>query len=107
MSDIVVSPGLTHFHILSLTVLVPEGTNYSALHMQGHLFSWQERRKKQQWEIVHKRNETLQKISALIFARQYLANLLPSVFDKLRNSGFFYDPIERGLWTLLLDSLLC
>lgn len=56
-----------------------------------------ERRKKQQWEIVHKRNETLQKISALIFARQYLANLLPSVFDKLRNSGFFYDPIERDI----------
>ncbi|XP_055472054.1 radial spoke head protein 3 homolog isoform X2 [Psammomys obesus] len=56
-----------------------------------------ERRKKQQWEIVHKHNEASQKISARAFAQQYLSDLLPSVFDSLRNSGYFYDPIERDI----------
>ncbi|XP_007646360.2 radial spoke head protein 3 homolog isoform X2 [Cricetulus griseus] len=56
-----------------------------------------ERRKKQQWEIIHKHNETSQKISARAFAQRYLADLLPSVFDSLRNSGYFYDPIERDI----------
>ncbi|XP_052025657.1 radial spoke head protein 3 homolog isoform X2 [Apodemus sylvaticus] len=56
-----------------------------------------ERRKKQQWEIVHKQSETSQKISARAFAQRYLADLLPSVFDSLRNSGYFYDPIERDI----------
>ncbi|KAH0519991.1 Radial spoke head protein 3-like protein A [Microtus ochrogaster] len=56
-----------------------------------------ERRKRQQWEIIHKHNETSQKISARAFAQRYLADLLPSVFDSLRNSGYFYDPIERVL----------
>jgi hypothetical protein len=61
------------------------------------LSSWQERRKQQQWDIVHKHNETALKISARAFAQRYLADLLPSVFDSLRDSGYFYDPIERGL----------
>ncbi|MBZ3871282.1 Radial spoke head protein 3-like protein, partial [Sciurus carolinensis] len=56
-----------------------------------------ERRKKQQWEIVNKHNETAQKISARAFAQRYLADLLPSVFSSLRDSGYFYDPIERVL----------
>ncbi|XP_051020201.1 radial spoke head protein 3 homolog isoform X2 [Acomys russatus] len=56
-----------------------------------------ERRKKQQWEIVHKHNETAQKISARAFAQRYLADLLPSVFDSLRTSGYFYDPVERDI----------
>ncbi|KAL1770226.1 hypothetical protein HispidOSU_012248 [Sigmodon hispidus] len=56
-----------------------------------------ERRKKQQWEIVHKHTETSQKISARAFAQRYLADLLPSVFDSLRNSGYFYDPVERDI----------
>ncbi|XP_025238597.1 radial spoke head protein 3 homolog [Theropithecus gelada] len=56
-----------------------------------------ERRKKQQWEIVHKHNETSQKIAARAFAQRYLADLLPSVFSSLRDSGYFYDPIERDI----------
>ncbi|OBS77680.1 hypothetical protein A6R68_19931 [Neotoma lepida] len=56
-----------------------------------------ERRKKQQWEIVNKHTETSQKISARAFAQRYLADLLPSVFDSLRNSGYFYDPVERDI----------
>uniref|UniRef100_A0A2K5S4N3 Radial spoke head 3 n=1 Tax=Cebus imitator TaxID=2715852 RepID=A0A2K5S4N3_CEBIM len=56
-----------------------------------------ERRKKQQWEIAHKHNETSQKIAARAFAQRYLADLLPSVFGSLRDSGYFYDPIERDI----------
>ncbi|KAM6181786.1 LOW QUALITY PROTEIN: radial spoke head protein 3 homolog [Erethizon dorsatum] len=56
-----------------------------------------ERRKRQQWEIVHNQNETSQKVAACAFARQYLADLLPSVFSSLRDSGYFYDPIKRDV----------
>ncbi|KAM7240700.1 hypothetical protein CapIbe_008606 [Capra ibex] len=56
-----------------------------------------ERRKQQQWQVVHKHNETSQKIAARAFAQRYLADLLPSVFDSLRDGGYFYDPIERDI----------
>ncbi|KAM8788009.1 radial spoke head protein 3 homolog [Rhynchonycteris naso] len=56
-----------------------------------------DRRKHQQWEVVHKHKETSQKISAQAFAQRYLADLLPSVFDSLREGGYFYDPIERDI----------
>ncbi|XP_008048140.1 radial spoke head protein 3 homolog [Carlito syrichta] len=56
-----------------------------------------DRRKQQQWEIVHKHSETAQKIAARSFAQHYLADLLPSVFGSLRDSGYFYDPIERDI----------
>uniref|UniRef100_A0A2K6EL18 Radial spoke head 3 n=1 Tax=Propithecus coquereli TaxID=379532 RepID=A0A2K6EL18_PROCO len=56
-----------------------------------------ERRKHQQWEIVNKHKETSQKIAARAFAQRYLADLLPSVFSSLRDSGYFYDPIERDI----------
>ncbi|KAM4866331.1 radial spoke head protein 3 homolog [Thomomys bottae] len=56
-----------------------------------------ERRKQQQWDVIHKHSETSQKISARAFAQRYLADLLPSVFGSLRDSGYFYDPIERDI----------
>lgn len=56
-----------------------------------------ERRKQQQWQVVHKHNETSQKIAARAFAQRYLADLLPSVFDSLRDGGYFYDPVERDI----------
>uniref|UniRef100_A0A5F5PEM2 Radial spoke head 3 n=2 Tax=Equus TaxID=9789 RepID=A0A5F5PEM2_HORSE len=56
-----------------------------------------ERRKQQQWEVVHKHNETAQKIAAQVFAQRYLADLLPSVFDSLRDGGYFYDPVQRDI----------
>uniref|UniRef100_A0A8C9ABQ0 Radial spoke head 3 n=1 Tax=Prolemur simus TaxID=1328070 RepID=A0A8C9ABQ0_PROSS len=56
-----------------------------------------ERRKQQQWEMVNKHKETSQKIAARVFAQRYLADLLPSVFSSLRDSGYFYDPIERDI----------
>ncbi|XP_019268395.2 radial spoke head protein 3 homolog [Panthera pardus] len=56
-----------------------------------------ERRKRQQWEVVYKHGETAQKVAARVFAQRYLADLLPSVFDSLRDGGYFYDPIERDI----------
>nr|KAF6507791.1 radial spoke head 3 [Rousettus aegyptiacus] len=56
-----------------------------------------ERRKQQQWDVIHKHNETSQKIAARAFAQRYLADLLPSVFDSLRDGGYFFDPIERDI----------
>ncbi|XP_055982288.1 radial spoke head protein 3 homolog [Sorex fumeus] len=56
-----------------------------------------ERRKQQQWQIVSKQNETSQKIAARAFTQRYLADLLPSVFDSLREAGYFYDPVERDI----------
>ncbi|XP_077611261.1 radial spoke head protein 3 homolog [Crocuta crocuta] len=56
-----------------------------------------ERRKQQQWEVVHQHSEVAQKVAAHVFAQQYLADLLPSVFSSLRDGGYFYDPIERDI----------
>ncbi|XP_063145578.1 radial spoke head protein 3 homolog B-like [Candoia aspera] len=56
-----------------------------------------ERRKKQQTEITKKEKETAEKIAARAFAQRYLSDLLPSVFGSLRDSGYFYDPVERDI----------
>uniref|UniRef100_A0A8D0G413 Radial spoke head 3 n=1 Tax=Sphenodon punctatus TaxID=8508 RepID=A0A8D0G413_SPHPU len=60
-----------------------------------------ERRKNQQLQILQKQKETSEKIAARAFAQRYLADLIPSVFGSLRDSGYFYDPVERGLCCLL------
>uniref|UniRef100_A0A674HZH3 Radial spoke head 3 n=1 Tax=Terrapene triunguis TaxID=2587831 RepID=A0A674HZH3_9SAUR len=56
-----------------------------------------ERRKNQQSQLLQKQKETSEKIAARAFAQHYLADLIPSVFSSLRESGYFYDPVERGL----------
>ncbi|XP_043910638.1 radial spoke head protein 3 homolog [Protopterus annectens] len=56
-----------------------------------------ERRKRQQREVLMKEKETAEKIAARAFAQRYLADLIPSVFSSLRDSGYFYDPVEREL----------
>ncbi|XP_007432070.1 radial spoke head protein 3 homolog B-like [Python bivittatus] len=58
-----------------------------------------ERRKKQQMQILQKEKETAEKIAARAFAQRYLSDLLPSVFSSLRDSGYFYDPVERDIET--------
>ncbi|EPQ11857.1 Radial spoke head protein 3 like protein [Myotis brandtii] len=57
----------------------------------------EERRKQQQWEVMHKHKETSQKIAARAFSQRYLADLLPSVFDSLKEGGYFFDPVERDI----------
>lgn len=60
-------------------------------------YSLQERRMKQQREIVKKEKETSDKIAARAFAQSYLADLVPTVFGTLSDNGYFYDPVERGI----------
>ena len=59
-------------------------------------FFSQERRMKQQREVLKKQKETADKIAARAFAQSYLADLVPSVFGTLADNGYFYDPVERG-----------
>ncbi|XP_053228721.1 radial spoke head protein 3 homolog B-like [Podarcis raffonei] len=58
-----------------------------------------ERRKKQQLQVLQKEKETSEKIAARAFAQRYLSDLIPSVFGSLRESGYFYDPVERDIET--------
>ncbi|NXS55111.1 RSPH3 protein, partial [Brachypteracias leptosomus] len=58
-----------------------------------------ERRKLQHKQMLQKQKETTEKIAARAFAQRYLADLIPSVFKNLHESGFFYDPIERDIET--------
>lgn len=51
---------------------------------------------KQQRDALLKEKETAEKIAARAFAQSYLADLVPSVFTRLSQNGFFYDPVERG-----------
>ncbi|XP_055667090.1 radial spoke head protein 3 homolog [Falco peregrinus] len=65
-----------------------------------------ERRKRQHMQMLQKQKETTEKIAARAFAQRYLADLIPSVFNNLRDSGFFYDPIERDIETEFLPWLM-
>lgn len=54
-----------------------------------------ERRKEQELEAEAKRRQVQEKTAAQAFARAYIDQLLPSVFERLTAEGFFYDPVER------------
>ena len=56
----------------------------------------QERRMVQQRQALLKEKETAEKVSARAFAQSYLSDLVPAVFTRLSDGGFFYDPVERG-----------
>ncbi|NWH29382.1 RSPH3 protein, partial [Chloropsis hardwickii] len=65
-----------------------------------------ERRRLEHLEKLRKQKETAEKIAARAFAQRYLADLIPSVFNNLYDSGFFYDPIERDIETEFLPWLM-
>ncbi|NWX14499.1 RSPH3 protein, partial [Aegotheles bennettii] len=64
------------------------------------------RRKLQHMQMLQKQKETTEKIAARAFSQHYLADLIPSVFNNLRESGFFYDPVERDIETEFLPWLM-
>ncbi|KAG7327655.1 hypothetical protein KOW79_009261 [Hemibagrus wyckioides] len=64
------------------------------------------RRIKQQRLILKKEIETAEKIAARTFTQHYLADLLPSVYSKLRDHGYFYDPVHRDIETGFLPWLM-
>ncbi|KAK2827517.1 hypothetical protein Q7C36_018443 [Tachysurus vachellii] len=57
------------------------------------------RRIEQQRLVLKKEQETREKIAARTFAQQFLADLLPLVYSKLRDDGYFYDPVQRDIET--------
>ncbi|XP_069463989.1 radial spoke head protein 3 homolog [Ambystoma mexicanum] len=65
-----------------------------------------ERRLKEQREVLQKAKETAEKVAARAFAQRYLADLIPSVFSNLRDSGYFYDPVERDVETGFIPWLM-
>ena len=62
---------------------------------------------KQQREILRKERETADKIAARAFAQSYLSDLVPSVFGTLSDNGYFYDPVERGIFELVFLNYQC
>lgn len=52
---------------------------------------------KQAADVLRLEKETAEKLAAKAFAKSYLADLVPSVFNNLRENGFFYDPVQRDL----------
>jgi hypothetical protein len=55
-----------------------------------------DRRMKQAQESLQSEQDVAQKIAARAFAKAYLQDLVPSVFNNLRENGYFYDPVEHG-----------
>jgi radial spoke head protein 3 len=54
---------------------------------------------KQAADILRLERETAEKLAAKAFAKSYLSDLVPSVFNNLRENGYFYDPVQRDLET--------
>lgn len=62
----------------------------------------QNKRMEQQKEVIKKEKETAEKIAAMAFAKSYLRDLVPTVFATLSDNGYFYDPVEKGRFTILV-----
>ena len=58
-----------------------------------------ERRIAQEKQRIERERATREKVAAQTFARGYTSGLLGNVFDKLYDSGFFYDPVQREIET--------
>jgi hypothetical protein len=56
---------------------------------------------KQAQESLQLEQDIAQKIAARAFAKSYLQDLVPSVFNNLRENGYFYDAVEHGIFILL------
>ena len=56
-------------------------------------------------DVLRLEKETAEKLAAKAFAKSYLADLVPSVFNNLRENGYFYDPVQRDLETGLMPWL--
>ncbi|CAF4213184.1 unnamed protein product [Rotaria magnacalcarata] len=65
-----------------------------------------ERRMKQAQEALRLEQDAAQKIAARAFAKAYLQDLVPSVFNNLRENGYFYDPVENEIETSFMPWLM-
>ena len=65
-----------------------------------------ERRLAQERARVERENVVCQKVAASTFARGYLSGIMESVFDKLYDTGFFYDPVEKEVADIFMPWLV-
>ncbi|CAF0937870.1 unnamed protein product [Adineta ricciae] len=65
-----------------------------------------DRRMQQAKESLQAEQDVAQKIAARAFAKAYLQNLVPSVFNNLRENGYFYDPVEHEIETSFMPWLM-
>ncbi|CAF3574640.1 unnamed protein product [Rotaria sp. Silwood1] len=65
-----------------------------------------DRRMKQAQEALRLEQDVAQKIAARAFAKSYLQDLVPSVFNNLRENGYFYDPVEHEIETSFMPWLM-
>ncbi|CAF4554194.1 unnamed protein product, partial [Rotaria sp. Silwood2] len=65
-----------------------------------------DRRMKQAQEALRSEQDVAQKIAARAFAKAYLQDLVPSVFNNLRENGYFYDPVEHEIETSFMPWLI-
>lgn len=61
---------------------------------------------KQAADVLRLEKETAEKLAAKAFAKSYLADLVPSVYNNLRENGYFYDPVERDVETGFMPWLM-
>lgn len=64
------------------------------------------RRLKQHKEALMVQQETTSKAAAFAFTQNYLTDLAPSVFQSLKDSKFFYDPVEKDLEQMFMPWLM-
>jgi hypothetical protein len=57
-------------------------------------------------EVLRLEKETAEKLAAKAFAKSYLTDLVPSVFNNLKENGYFYDPVERDIESGFLPWLI-
>lgn len=65
-----------------------------------------ERRLAQERSRVEREKVVCQKVAASTFARGYLSGIMESVFDKLYDTGFFYDPVEKEVADIFMPWLV-
>lgn len=65
-----------------------------------------DRRVRQARDALAKEKETSEKVAARAFAKNYVANLVPSVFTSLSTAGYFYDQQEREIESVFIPWLL-
>ncbi|CAN0307177.1 radial spoke head protein 3 homolog [Lampetra fluviatilis] len=77
------------------------------LHEQDRrLRAEKDRRRRQQQEVVAQEKEVADKVAARAFAKRYLGDLIPAVFSTLRDTGYFYDPVERDVENAFMPWLM-
>mmetsp|Transcript_26597 Transcript_26597/g.66971 ORF Transcript_26597/g.66971 Transcript_26597/m.66971 type:complete len:512 (+) Transcript_26597:216-1751(+) len=64
-----------------------------------------ERRLAQERERAERERVVREKVAAATFARGYLSGMMGTVFDRLRQTGFFFDPVEREVTELFMPWL--